>query len=506
MIVNVKLNNLTWLLTGRSSGFVYPLLNTNVSVPYTEDARVRAARKLLKLDVKGNDFFTYGALASIYSSLYYMRDLDVEHQAAFVPGVLPITYSSKDVYHRLNGSIVYISGTPQKAVDYSPAVRYTAKSKGSDGNTISVEHADSAVSAATVINVNQVTKAIKVTPGAKARMVVSGAGTAHANGTYLENGVGPYGKTTWRNAGCDIYYQTDRWVIIEYYEGVSGNNNLLYTAVSALDYPDGLTFTVSDGANPAPSTVAAGISNAAQVIATVNATPAAAALVTASAYGSSTRAVAQFNVANLTGGNNELNAELVVHEAAAPPITSWNLLPYYDDTDLSVIRNHIDWDMPHDALHLTWSTPPQGPQITVTKYWLGIPGESRVFSVSLPANNVSLDAFDFAGVRVNLDVTSTDSWLNTPPTMYPYALIRERIASERDLISLMLDMGTVEAFHEATSPIAAVGALATAIVRGAKSANPNYEVTLAETLNPGIPASMQLVVNFDATRVDTPCK
>lgn len=119
MIVDVKLNNLIWLLTGRSSGFIYPLLNTNVTIPVVDDKRVRQARKLLRLDVKGTDFFVYGALASIYSSLYYARYLDVEHQAAFVPGVIPVTYSGKHVYQLSSGGeLIYSNGVPQP-VQYS---------------------------------------------------------------------------------------------------------------------------------------------------------------------------------------------------------------------------------------------------------------------------------------------------------------------------------------------------------------------------------------------------
>lgn len=119
MNVEVKLNNLTWLLTGRSSGFLYQFLNTDVSIPLVDDKRVHKARKLLKLDVKGTDFFVYGALASIYSSLYYARYLDVEHQAAFVPGFIPFTYSGKHVYQLSNAGDLIYAGEYPLTVDYS---------------------------------------------------------------------------------------------------------------------------------------------------------------------------------------------------------------------------------------------------------------------------------------------------------------------------------------------------------------------------------------------------
>lgn len=307
MTVNVKLNNIVWLLTGRSTGFVYPMLNTYITVPYVADARVIAARKMLKLDVRGTDFFTYGALAALYSSLYYLRDLDVEQQAAFIPGVMPITYSGADVYQRVDGEIVYAGGTPQ--VD--------------------------------------------------------------------------------------------------------------------------------------------------------------------------------------------------------PDSNSWSVLPYYGVGSLSVISNPMDWDEPYDTLRLVWDEPVGGPTVTVTKCWLGNYGASEVFSVDpLDVNgNTTLDAFEFAGIRVCLGVSSTTSLMNTPPTHYPYGLLRSRIADDSELVSLMLDMGTIAAFNEASSDMAAVGALAAAIVRKSSqlSTGPDYDVELTEELQAGVSDEMQLVVKFDGTKVDTSC-
>ena len=300
MIVNVKLNNLVLLLTGRSNGFIYPLLNTNISVPYTTDKRVQAARKLLKLDVRGIDFFVYGALASIYASLYYVRSLDVEHQAAFVPGVIPMTHSGAEVYQRgANGDIVYVLDVPQPEV-----------------------------------------------------------------------------------------------------------------------------------------------------------------------------------------GSN-----------------AWSLLPYFDDTDISVIRNHINWDAPHDSIKLEYGDPDN---LTITKYWLGVAGVATTVLLPPVGDIVQLDVFDFAGIRASFDTNGTSAtFINAQPKIYPYALLRDRIMDDSAMISLMLDAGTLEAFHEATNPIEAVGALAAAIVRKAAAAAPSYEATLEDTLQEGIPDEMQFVVKFDA--VEVPC-
>jgi hypothetical protein len=327
MAVNVKLNNLVWMLTGRSSGFAYPLLNTFISVPPVPEARVRRAREMLKLDVVGNDFFVYGALASIYSSLYYMRTLDVEHQASFVPGVIPFQYRSADVYARVDGEVVYSAGVP----------------------------------------------------------------------------------------------------------------------------------------------VALSNSNA------------------------------------------------------------WTLLPYYNANDLSILSNPINWDEPHDALRLQLA----GTTVTVTKYWRGVQGDSTSVTVVSGGDVIQVDAFEFAGLRAAFDKSSgNETWINTPPTIYPYGLVRARIAQNIEMIDLMLEMGTVGAFHEASNDALAVGALAVAIVRrmtlDGAALGPSYEVLLDYPtqayldsdlvpyldpysvlyISPIIPPSfvpdtMQLIVNFDNPPV--PC-
>lgn len=301
MIVNVKLNNLIWLLTGRSSGFAYPLLNTNISVPYAQDTRVRAARRMLKLDVRGIDFFVYGALASVYSSLYYVRDLDVEHQAAFVPGVIPLTSRSADVYHRDDGDIVY-----------------------------------------------------------------------------------------------------------------------------------------------------------------------------------------------------QGNAPYVVTESNA-----WDMLPFFDARTVSVVKNPINWFNPHDSLRLSYSA--ENNQLTATKYWLNVAGERVTVYAKPVLSNIAVDMMEFAGLKAQFSMVGTSTRISTPPALYPYELLRDLIRDDSELIELMLDMGTAEAFHEATSPITAVGALATSIIRRSKADAPSYEVTVSDELQPGIPKEMQLVVNFDATKLEVPC-
>lgn len=317
MTVTIKLNNLVRHLTGRSDGFANPLLNTQVNVAPAGDARVEFARELLRLDVRGTDFYTYGALLSLYSSLYYVRDLDVEHQAAFVPGVFPLEITSGKVYLRTNGEIIYDNGIPM----------------------------DSATTGAT-----------------------------------------------------------------------------------------------------------------------------------------------------------------------------WAILPFYDESRVSVFRNVMQWDSPHDALHMDLNEP--NGVMTVTKYWLGTAGESQVFPVTVNVEEltvfghsqnyttVAVDAFDFAGLRAKFvplsDVVHYD--LPTPPVIYPYGLVRERIANEMSLVQLMHEVGTIEAFHEAVSDTIAVGALAAAIVRKVRenSGDPTYEVTPDQPAVSGLPVEMQVPVKFEQASVSRP--
>jgi hypothetical protein len=305
MTVDVKLNNLTWLLTGRSAGYVCPLLNTYVTVPLVDDPRVTQARQLLKLDVKGTDFFTYGALASIYSSLYYTRYLDVEQQAAFVPSIIPVTYSGVDVYQRLDGELVYVGGSPQ--------------------------------------------------------------------------------------------------------------------------------------------------------------------------------AVARSN--------------------------AWEMLPYYDASSLSVIRNKINWEDPHDSVKLDFETVFE--QLTTTKYWRGVAGKSVTLDV-VPDDDgvVRVDLMEFAGIRAAFQVDlPTHSFVNTPPVHYPYDEVRDKVLNETKLLQLMNDMGTLAAFHEATSGITSIGALASAIVLKAREygTGPSYEVEVTANQVPGVPVELHVPVTFGAVEVETPC-
>jgi len=186
---------------------------------------------------------------------------------------------------------------------------FTSVAMGGAGNNITVAYATPATQATTTTAV--VGNAITVTPGTKARMVVSGVTTAGVNGVFTASGVynGKPFYTTGTTTGEDflpgspppesvLYWSGGKWGL----EGPSGSG---YWAVvtSAAAYPDGLTGWTVGGGTGTP-TVTAGISSAAQVIASVNDTAASSALVAASSSGPSTGAVAAVAAANLTGGSS----------------------------------------------------------------------------------------------------------------------------------------------------------------------------------------------------------
>jgi hypothetical protein len=189
---------------------------------------------------------------------------------------------------------------PTNAVDNG--VLYTANASGSAGNAISVAYAAPAMQATTVA---VSTNAITVTPGAKARMVVGGVIT-NSGGTPLifvdlvESGTYA-GKPAYVNPSTGFthcYYVSVEtgWVIYTL------NFLNAFKSVSNVATPDLATGWVPLSGEMGTPTVTAGISSAAQVIAAVNASTPAAALVTASAVGTVTGAVAEMAATNLIGG------------------------------------------------------------------------------------------------------------------------------------------------------------------------------------------------------------
>jgi hypothetical protein len=86
MTFRTNTNLFLWLLSGRSSGFASPALNTNIGYPlHAVPKEVEAARELLCLGDTRSDFYVFGALGALYASLPSTRDLPSETATAFTP-------------------------------------------------------------------------------------------------------------------------------------------------------------------------------------------------------------------------------------------------------------------------------------------------------------------------------------------------------------------------------------------------------------------------------------
>jgi len=170
------------------------------------------------------------------------------------------------------------------------SVLYTAKEAGAGGEAISIAYATPAVQATTTVAV--VGNAITVTPGTKARMVVTGTLTSDGSTpvvfpllSYLEiyNTRAKYADTS-GNYAC--VWTGFGWAL---YDDVSGVG---WDSSESVVTPDLVTSWSPSGAATGTPIITAGVSSAAQVIAAVNASTPAAALVTASESGASTGPVA----------------------------------------------------------------------------------------------------------------------------------------------------------------------------------------------------------------------
>ena len=96
--VELKTNLLLWLLSGRSSGFVEPALNTGVNFSAVNvPVDIAKVRELLKLNDERTDMFALGALASLYASIPALRMLPTEQSTAFLPHVTSSPIATCDV-------------------------------------------------------------------------------------------------------------------------------------------------------------------------------------------------------------------------------------------------------------------------------------------------------------------------------------------------------------------------------------------------------------------------
>ena len=218
---------------------------------------------------------------------------------------------SRSLCRPLSRALVWLNDQARAYLLVDPAgadnsVLYMAKAAGAAGELVSVAYASPATQATTTVAV--VGNAITVTPGTKARMVVSGTGDALVNGTYYYAGLYALRPHWTRDGvsfadatdGAAIYasFGTTNWVV-----RLVGNSEVYRSQApfhgDGAPFPDTEIFASPTIGTGTP-TVTAGVSSAAQVIAAVNASAPAAALVTASVSGASTGPVAEVAAAFLT--------------------------------------------------------------------------------------------------------------------------------------------------------------------------------------------------------------
>lgn len=131
--IQIKTNLFLWLLTGRSSGFFSPALNSGILYETAvDDAAITTARELLRLSDARTDFYVMGALAAAYLSMPLLRGLPDERSLAFVEDIvlLPPT----DV---TGAELLPTNGTSWPSLDGKPAgasgfTRVTITRDGSD--------------------------------------------------------------------------------------------------------------------------------------------------------------------------------------------------------------------------------------------------------------------------------------------------------------------------------------------------------------------------------------
>ena len=232
---------------------------------------------------------------------------------------IPVTIYNDVIKGTESGPTDVATGSPVNGVaatlTVDPAgsnnsVLYTAAATGTTGNAISIAYTSPAAGSLTGVSVTG--PAISVTPVTNARVTTTGTTPALAECGAVNYGAGlkvynsdgqlsyappGFGAVTGRTAW---YSDGTAWFVWQW--NTAGTVLYAATITSAAATPDLVvgTWTVTTGTGQ--PVITAATTTAAQVIAAINATPAAAALVIASAYGTVTGPVASFSAANLSGG------------------------------------------------------------------------------------------------------------------------------------------------------------------------------------------------------------
>jgi hypothetical protein len=184
---------------------------------------------------------------------------------------------------------------------------------GAAGNQISVEILDPANSILTTVSVAG--QAISITPGSRARMIVTGAGDPVVNGTYRHSGNYPgTGRPMWTkiNSGSDVVrisfpfpdnVPQGTWSID--IDGVARYQTALVT-YDQLSQPESVAFLAVGGAPNPPPIIDGEISDAGQVIGAISLSQEASALVASGPVALATGAVDKVIALNLADGSDGL--------------------------------------------------------------------------------------------------------------------------------------------------------------------------------------------------------
>lgn len=211
------------------------------------------------------------------------------------------------------------------------SIALTAVEAGAAGNDITVEILSSATQETTDVSV--VSDAITVTPGSKARMIVSGTLTDGTDPVVFPELYAVEGspEAIWTSDGSASFALSGDWYSVKSvaaFGAVSTWSLRQYTdgalisawITGSAPWPPSSGWTPTGACTGTP-TISDGTSSAAQVIAAINGNGAASALVTASASGASTGAVAAVSATNLSGGSGTALASPPAIQADGGSIT-----------------------------------------------------------------------------------------------------------------------------------------------------------------------------------------
>lgn len=193
----------------------------------------------------------------------------------------------------------------------------TAQTAGNLGNLMSFQIFSPIVSAATTVSIIG-NKQIRVQPGTKARMIVTGTLTDGTNPVTFPELIFAgtlAGISTWSSDGSITAPLTGTWYSCDHQPSggvsylrryVDYVNDAAWYSDTIVAWPDMITNFEGANSETGTATVTAAVSSAEQVLTAINDTVATSALVTAAANGTVTGAVAAYAETFLAGGLTSL--------------------------------------------------------------------------------------------------------------------------------------------------------------------------------------------------------